>query len=78
MTFKTSPDPHYLQESSDELRSDMQKIFSPSSSSYIEKRTKDGVSVISTSINSKYIDAAFQKQYDYLSSDDDMSKRKKE
>jgi len=51
----------------------MQKIFSPSSSSYIENRTEDGVSVISTSMNSKDIDAAFQKQYDYLSSDDDMS-----
>ena len=58
---------------SDELRSDMQKIFSPSSSSYIENRTEDGVSVISTSMTSKDIDAAFQKQYDYLSSDDDMS-----
>jgi len=41
----------------------MQKIFDPSSSSYIEKRTEDGVSVISNSMISKDIDAAFQKQF---------------
>ena len=49
--------------SPDELRRDMQKIFDPSSSSYIEKRTEDNVSVISNSMTSKDIDAAFQKQY---------------
>ena len=56
----------------------MQKIFDPSSSSYIEKRTEDGVSVISTSMTSNDKDAAFQKQYDYFSSDDDMSESSKE
>ena len=64
--------------SQDELRRDMQKIFDPSSSSYIEKRTEDGVSVISTSMTSNDKDAAFQKQYDYFSSDDDMSESSKE
>ena len=64
--------------SQDELRRDMQKIFDPSSSSYIEKRTEDGVSVISNSMTSKDKDAAFQKQYDYFSSDDDMSESSKE
>ena len=39
--------------SPDELRRDMQKIFDPSSSSYIEKRTEDNVSVISNSMTSK-------------------------
>ena len=64
--------------SQDELRRDMQKIFDPSSSSYIEKRTEDGVSVISTSMTSNDKDAAFQKQYDYFSIDDDMSESSKE
>ena len=64
--------------SPDEFRRDIQKIFDSSSSSYIEKRTEDGISNISSSKNSKDMDAAFQKQYDYLSSDDDMSESSRE